>query len=159
MHGTVGRRRIAPMVAVLAVTGLLATMASPAMAAGGCTSRISGTTSLIVHAGEVVCGGSGNDHVDSIEAGGTFEGGAGADSVFQSYGTFNGDSGDDDVLSLYGGTFDGGPGDDVAEYVAAGAAFDGKSGNDSTWTLDGGTFDGGPGNDSVVTNNGGTFTQ
>jgi hypothetical protein len=159
MHGTVGRKRTAPMVAVLAVTGLLATMASPVFAAGGCTSRISGTTSLIVHAGEVICGGSGNDHVDLIEAGGTFEGGAGSDSVFQSYGTFNGASGDDDVLALYGGTFDGGAGDDVAEYVAAGATFEGKSGNDTTGTLDGGAFDGGPGTDSVVTNNGGTFIQ
>jgi hypothetical protein len=159
MHGTVGRKRLAPMVAVLAVTGLLSAMASPVFAAGGCTSRISGTTSLIVRAGEVVCGGAGNDHVDAIEAGGTFDGGAGSDSVFQSYGTFNGGSGDDDVLALYGGVFDGASGDDVAEYIGTDATFDGKSGNDTTQTLDGGTFDGGPGNDTVVTNISGTFTQ
>jgi hypothetical protein len=158
MDGTVGRKRIAPMVAVLAVTGLLVAMAGPVAAAGGCTSHISGTTSITVHAGEVVCGGSGADHVDVIEAGGTFEGGAGADSVFQSYGTFNGGSGDDYALALYGGTFDGGSGADVADYVGAGATFNGRSGDDSVGTLDGGTFDGGPGSDTVVTNNGGSFT-
>jgi hypothetical protein len=147
------------MVAVLAVTGLLAAFAGPVSAAGGCTSHISGATLITVHAGEVVCGGSGADHVDVIEAGGTFEGGAGSDSVFQSFGTFNGGSGDDDVLALYGGTFDGGSGADVAEYVGIDATFNGKSGDDSAWTLDGGTFDGGPGTDTVVTYISGTFNQ
>jgi hypothetical protein len=119
MNGTVGRRRGAPMVAVLAVTGLLTAFAGPVAAAGGCTSHISGATLITVHAGEVVCGGSGADHVDIIEAGGTFEGAAGADSVFQSYGTFNGASGDDSAWTLEGGTFDGGPGTDtVVTYIS-----------------------------------------
>ena len=58
---------------------------------------------------DVFCGFSGNDLINTLNAGDIFLGGAGDDGVGQNSGTFYGEAGNDVVFRQFGGgTFDGG---------------------------------------------------
>jgi Ca2+-binding RTX toxin-like protein len=70
---------------------------------------------------DLMCGLAGNDYVETLHAGDVFFGGPGNDSVGAPDhsgsgmfgGTFDGGAGDDFVANADGGTFNGGPGDDL----------------------------------------------
>lgn len=92
-----------------------------------------------VESGEVFCARGGDDRVGEVAPGGTFVGGLGNDSVSALYGTFH-----------------GGDGLDMTDYVWGGGTFYGEGGADrvyanlrGTSALDGGLFYGGSGSDSV----------
>ena len=116
-----------------------------------------------VVAGDVICGGPGDDYVatmeggrflgrrgdDSVEtmAGGQFFGGVGADTVYV-VGDGIGKIAADLALVATGASFHGGPGNDAAETVSAGSTFFGGSGRDSVNELVG-LFRAGPDPDDV----------
>jgi hypothetical protein len=157
MRIVVRRSRTAFVAAtVLASLLLVGATVGTVAAGGGCTVQVNGITNLAVTAGMVACGGSGDDSVAFVDVGGTFNGGAGNDTVGDLYGTFNGGSGQDHVLNMYGGTFDGASGADSVTNLYDGY-FDGRAGDDHVDYMSGGTFDGGPGTNTVTTQNGGTF--
>ena len=134
-------------------------------AASRCSYFVNGfRDDVTVQAGEVACGGAGDDVIGAIANGGTFRGGAGNDQVrfgvaeggtfigndgndsteFLS-GTFNGGAGNDGVIRGHG-VFNGGPGDDGDVFVFG--TFNGGDGNDSAHIVYG-TFNGGGGSDST----------
>jgi hypothetical protein len=159
MKITAHRSRTAFVAATVIASALLlgATVGTVA-AGGGCTYQLDGATNLEVTPGMVACGGSGDDSVAFVDAGGTFNGGSGNDTVGQLFGTFNGGAGADTVVNLDGGVFNGASGADFVLNLNSGT-FNGASGGDSVDSLYGGTFDGGPGTDWVNFQSGGTFTQ
>ncbi len=157
MRIVVRRSRTAFVAAtVLASLLLVGATVGTVAAGGGCTIQVNGITGITVLSGEVACGGSGDDSVAFVDAGGTFNGGAGNDTVGQLYGTFNGGSGQDTVIEFDAGTFDGGSGADHV-LTMKGGFFDGRAGDDHVDWMGGGTFDGGPGTNTVTTYVGGIF--
>ena len=90
---------------------------------------------------DLFCGFGGQDTVYNLDVGDVFLGGTGNDSVQNQYGgTFNGGEGDDSVYHLFA-TFNGGAGNDfVAIISGARATFNGGEGDDSVNTMYGGTF-------------------
>src|SRR5919112_680356 len=105
---------------------------------------------------EVFCGFGGDDSIDTLQAGDIFLGGDGNDSVNDNnYGTFNGGAGDDTVTNS-DGTVNGGDGNDSVYFNNG--TFNGDAGDDHVeYNKVSGTFNGGDGNDSVNDTNYGTF--
>ena len=170
MRTHLGRLRAGGGAMLIAISSI--PFAVGAVAAGpACTRYVDGTTAE-VFAGEVVCGGPHDDHVGTIDAGGTFIGGDGFDSVDVNQGTFDGGSGWDRVFEENAGSFLGGDGDDAIEGLNTGS-FDGGDGSDQVarnsgdvvggdgvdvvFRLDSGHFWGGNGGDIVGRMNGGTY--
>jgi hypothetical protein len=180
-------------VRTLAIAGLLGAGALPlaaaaAMATPACTGYLDGSLPE-VHSGEVICGGPHDDHVGTIDAGGVFLAGDGFDSVDENDGTFDGGGGADRVFDLNAGTFWGGDGEDAVEGVNTGTFdggassdqvannygtvyggdstdvvfrqfdgfFHGGDGSDIVGRMVGGTYDGEAGHDRVFRNLGGTL--
>ena len=157
-------------VAILALS-LLLLGAGMAAASPACTRYLDGATPE-VFAGEVVCGGPHDDHVGTVDAGGTFIGGDGYDSVDVNQGVFDGGPGGDRVFVDNAGSFYGVDGEDAVEgtnsgYFDGGGSSDqvkdntgdvvGGDGVDVVFRLDAGTFWGGNGGDIVGRMNGGTY--
>src|SRR5215212_699753 len=88
---------------------------------------------------DVFCGFSGNDLINTLNAGDIFLGGAGQDRVSNNFGTFYGGEGDDQVANNQG-TFFGGPGNDVVFRQFGGGTFDGGADFDQVVALCGGSI-------------------
>ena len=80
------------------------------------------------------------------------------DTVGQVNGTFNGGAGNDSVSGYLGdsGTFNGGKGDDYMQALSDAGTFNGGPGDDTTGFMYDGTFSGGAGSDVVNCLYGGT---
>jgi hypothetical protein len=88
---------------------------------------------------DVFCGFSGDDLINTLNAGDIFLGGAGTDRVSNNFGTFYGGEGDDQVANNQG-TFFGGPGNDVVFRQFGGGTFDGGADFDQVVALCGGSI-------------------
>ena len=167
------RQRLVKAVGGAAVLALGALSFGVGLAAASptCTRYLDGTTPEVL-AGETVCGGPHDDHVGTVDAGGTFIGGDGYDSVDVNDGVFDGGPGGDRVFVENAGSFYGGDGEDAVEgtnsgYFDGGASSDqvrvnsgdvvGGDGVDVVFRLDAGMFWGNGGGDIVGRMNGGTF--
>jgi hypothetical protein len=143
---------------VIVAGALLATVAfAPAAFAAEPTCTLFGTDGddvvAYVPAGEVYCGGKGNDSVDGIH--GTFIGGPGDDYLRWNDGAFYGGPGDDEVSENWK-PFAGGPGMDFVLLNHSTGQFAGGAGADWVFS-NAGRFVGGAGFDEVLFDRGGTF--
>ena len=103
---------------------------------------------------DVLCGFGGNDSIATLDEGDIFLGGMGNDQVTNyNYGTFNGGAGDDSVGNNYY-IFNGGAGNDTSTSTSCPATSTAARARQDRRT---GFFDGGEGDDGVTGTNYGTF--
>lgn len=156
------RRSVAVLTMASLLAGLTATAVVAPAAAGDCHYTFPAAGGVYdvapVTAGQVICGGPGDDVVAQMD-GGRFFGRGGDDMVgLKNGGQFFGNGGYDSVVDHFGGAFVGGLGKDFIEDFFGGRFLAG-SGNDAVrWLDDGAVFYGGPGNDQARwINKGGVF--
>jgi Ca2+-binding RTX toxin-like protein len=143
--------------AVVAAAAFVFT-AMTAHAAGKCQPYEPGVTVLLANSACYYATGPINDSGLFVPIGVVLNGTDADDTVGQVNGTFNGGAGNDSVSGYLGdsGTFNGGKGDDYMQALSDAGTFNGGPGDDTTGFMYDGTFSGGAGSDVVNCLYGGT---